>query len=108
MTEPLEQSPTGPSSFVQMLEWEYDRIRDKLMTYIFRYHLSKYPKDLLRFWWTHEGCMPWATCQLAFEAYRAGKKPGPLYKGPPHRPQLKVIEGGRSNEGPAWSGGSKR
>jgi hypothetical protein len=66
-----------------------------MMRYRFRYHLSKYPKDLCAFWWRKEGCLPWATCLLAFEAYKAGAKPGHLHKGQPHFPKLKVIEGGR-------------
>jgi hypothetical protein len=95
MTEPCEQSNTGPSSFVEALDEEYRRLRNKMMTYIFRYHLSKYPTDLVHFWWTKEGGMPWPTSQLAFKAYKAGKKPGQLFKGPPQRPKLKVIEGGK-------------
>jgi hypothetical protein len=85
----------APSCFHEALEQEYLRIRNKMKTYIIRYHLSKYPKDLLRFWWTNEGGMPWPTSQLAFKAYKAGKKPGHLFKGPPQRPKLKVIEGGK-------------
>jgi hypothetical protein len=96
MTKLCEQSDAGPSCFHEVLEHEYRRIRNKHMRYIFRYLLSKYPKDLLSSWWKNDGCMPWAATQLAFNAYRAGKKPGQLYKGPPHWPKLKVIEGGRS------------
>ena len=79
------------------MDLEWLRIRNRMMRFLFRYHLSKYPKDLLRLWWTRDRCMPWPTSQLAFEAYKAGKKPEHLYKGPPHRPQLKAIEGGKNS-----------
>ena len=107
MTEPCEQPNTGPSCFHEALHEEWLRIRNKMMRYLFRYHLSRYPKDLLHFWWTHEGCLPWPTSQLAFECYRRGEKPGPLYKGPPHRPKLKVIEGGKTAL-TASAGGAQR
>jgi hypothetical protein len=54
------------------------------------------PADLVRFWWDHERCLPWPTSQLAFEAYKAGKKPGHLYKGPPWKAKFAVIDGGKS------------
>jgi hypothetical protein len=94
MTERATSSTAGPSCFVEALDEEYQRARRKMMRYNFRYHLSKYPKDLLRFWWDHDRCLPWVTSQFAFEAYKSGTKPGPLYKGPPHKTQLKVIDGG--------------
>jgi hypothetical protein len=96
MINPSDHGDTGPTCFQELFEQEYRRIRNGMMAYIFRYHLARYPKDLLRDWWRKEGCMPWATSQLAFEAYKAGMKSGRLYRGAPHRPQLKVIEGGRS------------
>ena len=85
---------SGPSDFHEALGQEYLRIRNRMMRYLFRYHLSKYPADLIRYWWTREGCLPWLTSQPAFKAYQRGEKPGPLYKGPPWWPQLKVIQGG--------------
>jgi hypothetical protein len=95
MTESCKQSNAGPSCFVEALDFEYLRIRNEMMRYNFRYHLAKYPTDLVRFWWDHERCLPWATSQLAFEAYKAGRKPGHLYKGPPHFPKLRIIDGGK-------------
>jgi hypothetical protein len=95
MIGPCENPDIGPSSFVEALDEEHRRIRNKMMRYNFRYHLSKYPADLVRFWWDHERCLPWPTSKLAFESYKAGKKPGHLYRGPRHRPKLKLIEGGR-------------
>jgi hypothetical protein len=101
MIDPSDYADTGPACFVQQLDWEWRRIRNRHMRYIFRYLLSKYPKDLLSFWWKNDGCMPWAATKLAFEAFKAGIKPGDfqLYKGPPHRPQLKIIDGGISSIG---------
>ena len=96
MAEPLEQPNSGPSCWVEALDLEYARIRNRMMRYRFRYHLSKYPADLVRFWWRKEGCLPWSTSQLAFEAYKAGAKPGPLSKEPSHWPKLRVIAGGNS------------
>lgn len=95
MTESCEQSSVEPSSFVEALDLECWRIRDRMRRFLLRYHLSKYPKDLLRLWWDRDRCMPWPTSQLAFKAYKAGEKSGYLYKGPPHRAQLKVINGGK-------------
>jgi hypothetical protein len=96
MTESCKDLDAGPSCFHEALDQEWHRIRNRMMRYLFRDILSKYPVDLVRVWWTREGCMPWPMSQLAFERYKAGHKPGPLYKGPPHRPQLKVIEGGKT------------
>jgi hypothetical protein len=96
MTTACNQSSTEPSCFQELLEQEYLRARNRMMIYILRYHLSRYPKDLLRSWWRDEGCMPWPTSQLAFAAYKAGMKPGRLYRGAPHRPQLRLIRGGQS------------
>jgi hypothetical protein len=92
---PREQPNGDPSCFVKALNLEWWRSRNKHMTYLFRYHLSRYPKDLLREWWDRDRCLPWVTSKLAFQAYKAGEKPGHLYKGPPHRPKLKVVEGGK-------------
>jgi hypothetical protein len=96
MTGPCEQPNAGPTCFVEALEHEYRRIRNKHMRYIFRYLLSKYPKDLLSSWWKNDGSMPWAVTQCAFKAYEAGIKSGDfrLYKGPRWKPQLKIIDGG--------------
>ncbi|KJC59899.1 hypothetical protein UP10_14480 [Bradyrhizobium sp. LTSPM299] len=98
MTNPEEQEDGLPSCFVELLKEEYRRLRNKHMRYIFRYLLSKYPKDLLRSWWRVDGCMPWAATQFAFRAYQRGAKPSDfsLYKGPPHKTQLKVIAGGKA------------
>jgi hypothetical protein len=92
MIETSEQLNSGPSCFVEELDLEWRRIRNRMMRYLFRYHLSKYPKDLLREWWKRDRCLPWVTSKLAFEAYKAGKKPGHLYKGQPHRPKLKLLK----------------
>ena len=91
---PIEQG--GPSCFLEMLDIEYERIRRRMKIYILRWHLARYPVDLLRVWWRKERGMPHATRQRAFESYKAGKKPGPLYKGPSHWPKLRVIAGGHS------------
>jgi hypothetical protein len=85
-----------PTSFLEALDFESLKIRNRMKTYILRYHLARYPVDLLRFWWRREGGMPNPTRQLAFNAYKGGVKPGPLYKGPPHWPKLKMIEGGKT------------
>jgi hypothetical protein len=84
-----------PSCFLEALDLEWWRIRDRMKRFLLRWHLSKYPKDLLRSWWDRDRCMPWSTSQLAFKAYSAGEKPGPLFKGPPHWPKLKLIAGGK-------------
>jgi hypothetical protein len=91
-------NPNGePSCFVEALNLEWWRIRNKMMRFLFRYHLSKYPKDLLRLWWDRDRCMPWSTSQLAFEAYKAGKPPGKLYRGPPWKTQLRLIQGDKKS-----------
>jgi hypothetical protein len=90
----IEQS--GPSCFLEVLDIEYERIRRRLKIYILRWHLARYPVDLLPVWWRKERGMPHATSQRAFESYKNGEKPGALYKGPPDRPKLRVIEGGNS------------
>jgi hypothetical protein len=69
-----------PSCFLEALGLEWWRIRDRMKRFLLRYYLSKYPKDLLRSWWDRDRCMPWPTSQLAFKAYKAGEKPGPLFK----------------------------
>jgi hypothetical protein len=97
MTATSEQPDGGPRSFAEALDWEWHRVRDKMMTYLFRYHVSKYPNDLVRYWWMHEGCMPWPTSKLAFEAYKADVKPGPLYKEPRWKPKFTVIEGDKNS-----------
>ena len=90
-----------PSCFLEALDLEYTRTRNRLMIYMLRYHLARYPVDLLRYWFRREGGMPNPTMQRAFESYRAGEKPGPLYKGPPWKPQLRIIEGGRGQQNAA-------
>jgi hypothetical protein len=86
---------TGATQQTTFLEELY-RYRDVLHRYNFRYHLACYPKDLLAMWWRKEGCLPWPTSRVAFESFSAGKKPGHLYRGPPHWPKLKVITGGKA------------
>jgi hypothetical protein len=100
MIDPSDYSDIGPTSFATQLDWEWRRIRNKLMRYMFRYLLSKYPKDLLSSWWKEEGSMPWFATQFAFRAYQAGQKTSDfrLYKGPPHKPKLKLIDGGRAGQ----------
>jgi hypothetical protein len=83
------------------------RTKHSMIRYNMRHHLSRYPKDLVRFWWSDEGDLPWPTSWLAYESYTRGEKPGPLYKGPPHRPKLKVIEGGKAAL-TASAGGAQR
>jgi hypothetical protein len=85
MIDPKDYQDTGPTCFVQQLDFEWRRIRNKHMRYIFRYLLSKYPKDLLSSWWKEEGSMPWFATQFAFHAYQAGVQTNAfrLYKGPP-------------------------
>ncbi|MGY8660952.1 hypothetical protein Q3C01_01120 [Bradyrhizobium sp. UFLA05-109] len=75
---------------------EIRRYRRSLARWNLRYHLSKYPRDLLRYWIDEEGALPVGTCSTAFRAWQAGVKPGRLYKGPPWRPQLRVVAGGKS------------
>jgi hypothetical protein len=97
VSEACEQEAGLPTCFVELLNAEYARLRNKHMRFIFRYLLSKYPKDLLSSWWKKDGSMPWAATQFAFKAYQAGVKPSDfrLYKGPPHKTQLKLLDGGR-------------
>jgi hypothetical protein len=98
MIDPSEYADTGPTCFVQQLDWEWRRIRSKHLRYIFRYMLSKYPKDLLSSWWKNDGSMPFFATQFAFKAYKAGIKPGEfrLYKGPLHFPKFTLMDGGKS------------
>jgi hypothetical protein len=97
MIDPSDYADTGPICFVQQLDLEYRRIRNKHMRYIFRYLLSKYPRDLLSFWWKKEG-LPWFATQSAFKEFKAGTKPGDfrLYKGPSHFPKFTLVDGGKS------------
>jgi hypothetical protein len=101
MIDPADYVDTGPISFATQLDWEWRRIRNKHMRFLFRYHLSKYPIDLVQFWWRKERAMPWSTSQLAFGAYKAGAKAGDfrLYKGPSHFPKLTLVDGGKARSG---------
>jgi hypothetical protein len=98
MIDPSDYLDTGPTCFVEQLDWEWRRIRSKHMRYIFRYLLSKYPADLLRSWWRKDGSMPWFATQFAFKAFKAGTKPSDfrLYKGPAHFPKFILMDGGKS------------
>jgi hypothetical protein len=98
MIDPRDYADTGPTCFVEQLDWEWRQIRNKYMRFLFRYHLSKYPIDQVRFWWRKEGAMPWVTSLSAFKAFKAGTKPGEfhLYKGPAHFPKLQLVAGGKS------------
>ena len=96
MIIPGTHACSEPSNFLEALDIEYVRVRNRMMVYMLRWHLARYPVDLLRFWFRKEGGMPNPTRQRAFESYRAGEKPGRLYKGPSHWPKLKIIDGGRS------------
>jgi hypothetical protein len=98
MTNICEQPDSGPTCFLDVLKDEYRRARNKHMRFLFRYHLSKYPVDLVQFWWRQERVLPWPTSQLAFEAYKAGIKAGDfrLYKGPRWKPQLTLMDGGKA------------
>jgi hypothetical protein len=44
MINSSDYSDTGPTCFQELFEQEYRRIRNRMMTYIFRYHLARYPK----------------------------------------------------------------
>jgi hypothetical protein len=79
----------GPTCFIE----ELHRYRDVLKRYNLRYHLARYPKDVLAMWWRKDGCLPFVTSQFAFESYKAGKPPGRLYRGAPWKTQLRVIDG---------------
>jgi hypothetical protein len=39
--------------------------------------------------------LPFFTSNVAYAAFKAGEKPGKLYNGPPWKPALREIEGGR-------------
>ena len=98
MIEPSNYADTGPTCFVEQFDLECRRIRSKHMRFIFRYLLSKYPKDLLSSWWKNDGCMPWAVTQPAFKTFKAGTKSGDfrLYKGPSHFPKFTLMDGGKT------------
>jgi hypothetical protein len=83
---------------------ELRRYERALMTYCYRHYLATYPKDLLRWHLRTNGAIPSLVASCAFDAWKVGKKPGPLYKGPPHFPQLRVIDGGRSESRPHSAG----
>ena len=75
---------------------ELHRLFCAMKIYNMRYHLAIFPKDLVRSWWK-EGDLPAPTSQLAYLAYKAGFEPRRrLYRGPPHKPQLKIIDGGKA------------
>jgi hypothetical protein len=95
MTAACEHSSVEPSCFLEALDLEYARIRNRMKIYILRWHLARYPVDLLRVWWRKEGGMPHPTRLRAFDSYKVGEKPGTLYKGPSHRPKLRLMEGGK-------------
>jgi len=82
----------APESFMD----EISRFKRPLIIYNIKWHLARFPKDLVRHWWDDHGGLPHATSQLAYGAYKAGRKPGPLFKGPPWKLQLRVIAGGAS------------
>jgi len=98
MIEPSNYADTGPTCFVEQFDLECRRIRSKHMRFIFRYLLSKYPKDLLSSWWKNDGCMPWAVTQPAFKTFKAGTKSGDfrLYKGQSHFPKFALMDGGKT------------
>jgi hypothetical protein len=98
MIDPSDYADTGPACFAQQLDSEYRRIRNRHMRYLFRYLLSKYPKDLLSSWWKKDGSMPWFATQLAFNAFKAGETASGfrLYKGPSHFPKFALVDGGKS------------
>ena len=89
-----EHASIEPSCFLEALDLEYVRTRNRMMIYILRYCLARYPVDLLQYWWRKTGGVPDSIRYLAFQAYKAGAKPGRLYRGPSHWPRLRVIEGG--------------
>jgi hypothetical protein len=74
----------------------------KLKRFNMRWHLSVYPKDIIRFWWDVEGDLPSLTSRHAFDEYKAGAAPrrklyeGPLYFPRPSSRQLSVVGGGHA------------
>jgi len=82
----------APESFVDEI-WRFKR---PLIIYNIRWHLAHFPKDLIRHWWNEHKGLPYVTSQAAYRAYKAGRKPGPLFKGPPWKLRLRVINGGAS------------
>ena len=91
-SNPIEQgerSP-GPHTFLE----ELYRYRDVLHRYNFRYHLARYPKDLVAYWWRKENILPQPSSKLALKSFKAGEPAGRLYRGPLWKPQLRVIQGG--------------
>lgn len=73
---------------------EIHRFTRSLAIYCYRHALHYYPGELLKHWIRNEGCIPPAVSHRAYCAYKAGIVPRRrLYKGPPHRPQLKIIHG---------------
>jgi hypothetical protein len=72
----------------------YDR---SLRLYAWRHYLSRYPKDLLRWWLKTEGAMPTSVAGCAFKAWKTGAPPKrALFKGSPCFPKLSVIQGGKT------------
>lgn len=80
----------GPQSFRD----ELDALFRVMKIYNLRHHLAMFPRDLVREWFDEGGDMRQPTSRLVYIAWKRGVAPRRrLYKGPPHRPQLKVISG---------------
>jgi hypothetical protein len=83
------QCQREPETFLD----ELYRVRNRLHRYNLRFHLARFPKDLLAQWWRKDGMLPRATSRVAYQNYKAGAAPGKLYRGPLARPQLRIIDG---------------
>jgi hypothetical protein len=79
-----------PESFVDEI-WRFKR---PLIIYNMRWHLARFPRDLIDHWWNECGGLPWPTSNVAYRAWKAGERPGKLYRGALWKPALRVIEGG--------------
>ena len=60
-----------------------------------RWHLNRYPVELLRHWMDSDRSMlGWPTADAAYADWRAGlPAPRRLFKSKPPRPQLRVVGG---------------
>ncbi len=76
----------APETFAAELKRITRPITRSMKIFNMRYHLSRYPRDLVAFWWRIEGDLPYLTSRIAFEAFKRGEKPRTLHKGPPEWP----------------------
>lgn len=54
---------------------ELARVARGMKIYNMRYHLSMFPRELVRSWWDRHGDLPEPTSMLAYLAYKAGMAP---------------------------------